>query len=1072
MMRRKGINEEQIPFSLDDIRINIDKGRYRRLDRFQDDLFALFDASRENSRSDSQIFEDSVELQMYYIKIRDELTRNTLISSARLFTEKRLLYAVDELRKKKIPVEVHSDMIDNQHQVDIGTSAEGDVELERIGQGGLVYRKNDYAYIISSNDSDSDNDVKRRHIMRIERIYKDDEGHCFIRGIWCYRPEETFHLATRKFIENGFDDKDVYVCESRYMGKQLHFKKMKLSQHSTTSSSTENDRLKKLPAVLQKHRVEVCVGTNNSNSLMNSDNKNDENITYYEQLEYNGDWYQLGDFVYVYNPVKNSIWILRIDKMWRVHSDDCYFSGPYFAKPTEIEHEPTRMFYKNELFAIEQPDITLPMLNIQKHCSVLLLKDYQKLRLTEVDEKDVYVVEYKVSGSEPANNKSSLSRSELNTNEVTDASAIAEDSMSESSAKKLKSLKVYHLSSEVLENEIYLFKTPITMEKEMSPLLMHTDTSSVPIEPLDDMDETASESLDGLEHTPGKELVSWLNAQPKISSRSKSGYILFSAEIRKRIMQENPEAGFGEVSKIVGIEWKKLSDEHKKQYETRAEYIANERAKQEAKQPTHLRLHPGQIRVFMCKWQACDFQFDHPDALYEHIKNAHTSKIVVGENQYVCLWTSCLKYRKEGKPFPSLPRLHRHIKEKHLTTAAKSIYPSQRSKNYYTNQQSSNTNNNNNDGTCSSTQQQSTSSSLNFNNNCSNVTNNNNNNPSTTTTYLTVPQSQLQPGTYTINTSHTPVSGFVTQAVIASGSQIVTNGYMNGNVSSAASTSNTNNNGSTLTAYIATTTPHAIVHTPNNSHAYHPYHQVRQVVSNQQPITLASSSSPLPTTTTSTINQQYTAVSIQPINTYQQQPIADPGRTIIQTAKEPVFVAPFNNVHIKRVMHSEAYLKYIESLSNAQQRHISKWNRSISANQYNTQSAQKSLPSNWLKDAKDEGARDEDIVKALWRLRNQLLESTLNIAREFDKQHTLKEVIGAQNGVLFKDEALSPVFCKPKLIPLKSISLMKLEQMQQDSINKLMQLAADEKNSKQSETTESEQKSADIWTADSSGDTN
>lgn len=32
------------------------------------------------------------------------------------------------------------------------------------------------------------------------------------------------------------------------------------------------------------------------------------------------------------------------------------------------------------------------------------------------------------------------------------------------------------------------------------------------------------------------------------------------------------------------------------------------------------------------------------------------------------------------RPFPSLPRLHRHIKEKHLNTSAKSIYPNQRSK--------------------------------------------------------------------------------------------------------------------------------------------------------------------------------------------------------------------------------------------------------------------------------------------------------------------------------------------------------------------------------------------------------
>jgi hypothetical protein len=50
-------------------------------------------------------------------------------------------------------------------------------------------------------------------------------------------------------------------------------------------------------------------------------------------------------------------------------------------------------------------------------------------------------------------------------------------------------------------------------------------------------------------------------------------------------MNENPAAGFGEVSKIVGIEWKRLSDEDKREYETRAQYIAAERAKAELLTP-------------------------------------------------------------------------------------------------------------------------------------------------------------------------------------------------------------------------------------------------------------------------------------------------------------------------------------------------------------------------------------------------------------------------------------------------------------------------------------------------------
>lgn len=75
---------------------------------------------------------------------------------------------------------------------------DGDVDLDSAGQGGIVYRVHDYAYVASA----SEDTVVQRHIMRIERLYRDTEGQTFARGIWCYRPEETFHLATRKFCEN------------------------------------------------------------------------------------------------------------------------------------------------------------------------------------------------------------------------------------------------------------------------------------------------------------------------------------------------------------------------------------------------------------------------------------------------------------------------------------------------------------------------------------------------------------------------------------------------------------------------------------------------------------------------------------------------------------------------------------------------------------------------------------------------------------------------------------------------------------------------------------------------------
>uniref|UniRef100_A0A914PGC2 HMG box domain-containing protein n=1 Tax=Panagrolaimus davidi TaxID=227884 RepID=A0A914PGC2_9BILA len=66
--------------------------------------------------------------------------------------------------------------------------------------------------------------------------------------------------------------------------------------------------------------------------------------------------------------------------------------------------------------------------------------------------------------------------------------------------------------------------------------------------------------------------------QPKFDEKTRKGYILFSTETRKRIITENQDAGFAEISKLIGIEWNKLSNEKKYEYESRAQLISKERA--------------------------------------------------------------------------------------------------------------------------------------------------------------------------------------------------------------------------------------------------------------------------------------------------------------------------------------------------------------------------------------------------------------------------------------------------------------------------------------------------------------
>ncbi|VDN56723.1 unnamed protein product [Dracunculus medinensis] len=92
----------------------------------------------------------------------------------------------------------------------------------------------------------------------------------------------------------------------------------------------------------------------------------------------------------------------------------------------------------------------------------------------------------------------------------------------------------------------------------------------------------------------------------------------------------------------------------------------------------------------------------------------------------------------------------------------------------------------------------------------------------------------------------------------------------------------------------------------------------------------------------------------------------------------------------------------------------------------------------------------------------------------------LKEILGSYNGILFKEEALSPVFCKPKLIPLKSVTMNKLEEIQRESLIKMKEAienASCDNETKEANILESngqqsanQQIKADIWCAKSDKD--
>ncbi|CEP14314.1 hypothetical protein [Parasitella parasitica] len=58
---------------------------------------------------------------------------------------------------------------------------------------------------------------------------------------------------------------------------------------------------------------------------------------------------------------------------------------------------------------------------------------------------------------------------------------------------------------------------------------------------------------------------------PNAPKRGLSAYMFFSQDQRATVKEENPEATFGQIGKILGDKWKNMSDEQKKPYVKKAE---------------------------------------------------------------------------------------------------------------------------------------------------------------------------------------------------------------------------------------------------------------------------------------------------------------------------------------------------------------------------------------------------------------------------------------------------------------------------------------------------------------------
>ena len=107
--------------------------------------------------------------------------------------------------------------------------------------------------------------------------------------------------------------------------------------------------------------------------------------------------FTINDHQAITRPIPVLVMVQRLHRLLLLSysvlcSGDPYFHGPWFVRPSEVDHPASRMFCKQELLMSSIHD-TNPMRSIQGRCAILDMQTYVKGRITEISETDVFVCE-------------------------------------------------------------------------------------------------------------------------------------------------------------------------------------------------------------------------------------------------------------------------------------------------------------------------------------------------------------------------------------------------------------------------------------------------------------------------------------------------------------------------------------------------------------------------------------------------------------------------------------------------------------------------------------------------------
>ncbi|KAJ3222178.1 Ribonucleoside-diphosphate reductase large subunit, partial [Chytriomyces hyalinus] len=135
--------------------------------------------------------------------------------------------------------------------------------------------------------------------------------------------------------------------------------------------------------------------------------------------------------------------------------------------------------------------------------------------------------------------------------------------------KKIMSMHFYAFDRGLKTGMYYLKMKPPSAPLQVTV----SNNNNVTVAPIKKADETVVAGVDGESCTPfatkakpSKAKPAKAKKDPNAPKKALSAYLLFANENRARIREENPDASFGQIGKLLGAEWKEASEATKQKF--------------------------------------------------------------------------------------------------------------------------------------------------------------------------------------------------------------------------------------------------------------------------------------------------------------------------------------------------------------------------------------------------------------------------------------------------------------------------------------------------------------------------